>query len=123
MLERKREGKQKMNFRTSKTAGNFVIEDATDDARAYASTVLAPAGKARIQTNGLIIVQDYFRPQFEIVIPEFANHEQMMKFLDENLNSSKAYNYFDSMSHREFNRRFSGKIIAAAEEYGFNCAA
>jgi len=110
-----------MNIRPSKTAGNFVIENATEDARVYVEKCLAQAGKARIQTNGLLIVQDYFRFEFETVIPQFSSHDEMMSFLDK-LNSSKAYNYFDAMSYREFNRRFAGRILAAAEEYGISCA-
>ena len=105
-----------MIIRAAKAEGYFIIEGASQDAIEYVKA-LVEKGKARIQTNGLLVVQNYFRPAFEVIVPSFANHSEMMEWLNENLNSSKAYNYFDNMSDLKFNKIFAGRILAAVEAY------
>ena len=105
-----------MIIRAAKAEGYFIIEGASQDAIEYVK-VLAERGKARIQSNGLLVVQNYFRPAFELIVPSFASHDKMMEWLEEHLNSSKALNYFDNMSDLKFNKIFAGRILAAVEAY------
>lgn len=108
----------------------FVIYDPTDEALAEAKH-LSQGNWAKIQANGSIVVHNNFRAKFlavaeasaeaSKVVPVFDSHDQMMEWLDENMNSAYAFRYFDQMRVKEFNARFSGRPLREAEEYGEAC--